>query len=336
MSEARHLSDHLDDSEVNDWDFSKYKTEISRLSNVSTARALTPLFFDWLIIVATITVAVNVSHWFFDVLAFIVIAGRQHALLVLVHEATHFRLSKNRGLNDLMGTVFTAWPAFFCLHGYRENHSRHHQFLNTYNDPDWARKVDLPEWKFPKAAPELLKTLLQVALTGWWKILLLFYMFSGLGSKQTWKDSASRKRLLKKFIFYAVAGTLVGVLGLHWIVLQYWVLPFLLVFPVIERVRSVAEHFALSYDSIFTQTRNVICSWPEAALFGPHNIRYHLVHHLFPSVPQYNLPELHEILMEDSSYGQHSHTNDAYLCGGNKSLLMDLVKVPISKKTAEV
>jgi fatty acid desaturase len=95
---------------------------------------------------------------------------------------------------------------------------------------------------------------------------------------------------------------------------------------VIERVRSISEHFALPYTHDFNQTRNIHCSPLEAFIFGPHNIRYHLTHHLHPSVPQYNLPALHKALMQDPEYAAHAHENDAYFYGGKKSVFQELIK----------
>ena len=42
---------------------------------------------------------------------------------------------------------------------------------------------------------------------------------------------------------------------------------------------------------------------PIAKLFlGRHNENYHLVHHLKPKVPYWNLPKVHQIMMRDSNY----------------------------------
>ncbi len=39
----------------------------------------------------------------------------------------------------------------------------------------------------------------------------------------------------------------------------------------------------------------------------------HIAHHLFPSVPQYNLPELQGILMKDETFREHAHLVKNYL-----------------------
>jgi len=34
------------------------------------------------------------------------------------------------------------------------------------------------------------------------------------------------------------------------------------------------------------------------ALLFPHHVNYHLEHHLYPAVPHYRLPRLHQLLVE--------------------------------------
>ena len=50
----------------------------------------------------------------------------------------------------------------------------------------------------------------------------------------------------------------------------------------------------------------------EAFFLSPFNINYHTAHHLFPSVPWYNLPALHERLLEDSAYASRLVSAPSY------------------------
>jgi fatty acid desaturase len=51
-----------------------------------------------------------------------------------------------------------------------------------------------------------------------------------------------------------------------------------------------------------------------------HNIEYHIAHHLYPQVPFYNLPKLHEILMQMPTYREKAHITDGYLKGFIKEI----------------
>jgi hypothetical protein len=62
----------------------------------------------------------------------------------------------------------------------------------------------------------------------------------------------------------------------------------------ILRLRAVAEHGATTdFSSPLTAARtNTGPRWVEWLLF-PHHVNYHIEHHLYASVPHYNLPRLH-------------------------------------------
>ena len=76
--------------------------------------------------------------------------------------------------------------------------------------------------------------------------------------------------------------------------LVLWVLPLVTVVQAILRLRAIAEHGATTdFSSPLTAARtNLGPSWLRWLLF-PHNVNYHVEHHLYASVPQYNLPRLH-------------------------------------------
>jgi len=58
-----------------------------------------------------------------------------------------------------------------------------------------------------------------------------------------------------------------------------------LVLPLIMRIRSIAEHFALRHDHPLRQTRTVRAGRLERLLIAPHYIGLHIDHHLAASVP---------------------------------------------------
>ena len=79
--------------------------------------------------------------------------------------------------------------------------------------------------------------------------------------------------------------------------LQYlvlWWLPLVTVVQAILRLRAIAEHGATTdFSSPLTAARtNTGPAWLEWLIF-PHQVNYHIEHHLYASVPHYNLPALH-------------------------------------------
>ena len=76
--------------------------------------------------------------------------------------------------------------------------------------------------------------------------------------------------------------------------LVLWILPLATVVQANLRLRAIAEHGATTdFSSPLTAARtNTGPAWLEWALF-PHHVNYHIEHHLYASVPHYNLPALH-------------------------------------------
>jgi fatty acid desaturase len=86
--------------------------------------------------------------------------------------------------------------------------------------------------------------------------------------------------------FFAWSGYLVQYLVL-------WILPLVTVVQAILRLRAIAEHGApADLSSPLTAARtNTGPGWLEWLIF-PHHVNYHIEHHLYASVPHYNLKRL--------------------------------------------
>src|SRR5262245_52434883 len=67
-----------------------------RLSAIQSLRSAGDILSQWLLITAVVALAVHVDRWPLWAAAVIVVATRQHALLVLMHEGAHYHLFKNR------------------------------------------------------------------------------------------------------------------------------------------------------------------------------------------------------------------------------------------------
>jgi fatty acid desaturase len=95
-----------------------------------------------------------------------------------------------------------------------------------------------------------------------------------------------------------------------------------------QYIRSVAEHFGdLAYEDDLSSSRTVMPSLLERFLIAPHHVGYHLEHHLYPGVPYYNLPKLHQLLMKQEEYKVKAHITIGYMSG----LLRELGQVAESK-----
>jgi fatty acid desaturase len=107
------------------------------------------------------------------------------------------------------------------------------------------------------------------------------------------------------FKILAVQGVLISgaiVSGYWWVYPLFWLLPYLTVWRVINRLRSVAEHGGLmASDDRRVATHSVQQHWTARFFLVPFNIGFHLAHHVDAGVPFRNLPKYHQMLI-DSSY----------------------------------
>ena len=71
----------------------------------------------------------------------------------------------------------------------------------------------------------------------------------------------------------------------------------------------------MNYGDELGSTRTVLPFLWEKWFFAPHMVNYHLEHHLYPSVPFYNLPELHAAMMANPTYAARAHMTRGYSTG---------------------
>ena len=101
-----------------------------------------------------------------------------------------------------------------------------------------------------------------------------------------------------------------------WLVLG-WLVPLILVLPLIMRLRSISEHFALDYATELSGSRTVRAGWLERFLLAPHQGNYHLDHHLVASVSFAHIEALHDWLREQPEFARHAAVNEGYFVGRN-------------------
>lgn len=285
---------------------------VRALSELRPAVSTAHIALEWLCIVLAVVLYKRFdSPWLYPiVVAFI--GARQHGLLVLAHDAAHYRLFRNRALNDWVGEALLAWPfVLVTMRAYRRNHFPHHRHLMTERDPDWVRK-QTPEWVFPQSPLQLARLLLTYA-SG-----LGFVRFAVVASrlpKEPKSGLSAEDRLFARarIAYLIAAAALITVLGGWTTVLLFWFVPYLTWMQLCFHVRSIAEHFAIQGRSgVFAQTRTVIASVFDRIFLVPKNVGYHLEHHLYPSVPFYRLPELHRTLMAQPRYRESAHVTRGY------------------------
>lgn len=231
-----------------------------------------------------------------------VLMGRAHAQFAsLMHEAAHRLLFRNRSLNDFVGRWLIGYLAFTNTDAYRRVHMAHHREEFGPNEPDIALYAN-----YPISAASWRRKLARDA-QGRTGLRLLRDQLRGARSEV----AVVRQTLFKILAVQAVLIVGAIVAGYWWVYPLFWLLPYLTVWRVINRLRSVAEHGGLmASDDRRIATHSVEQHWTARFFLVPFNIGFHLAHHVDAGVPFRNLPKYHQMLI-DSSYinVEYEHPN---------------------------
>ena len=229
-----------------------------------------------------------------------VLMGRAHAQFAsLMHEAAHRLLFRNRTLNDFVGRWLIGYPAFTNTDAYRRVHMAHHREEFGPNEPDIALYAN-----YPISAASWRRKLVRDA-QGRTGLRLLRDQLRGARSEV----AVVRQTLFKILAVQAVLIVGAIVAGYWWVYPLFWLLPYLTVWRVINRLRSVAEHGGLmASDDRRIATHSVKQHWTARFFLVPFNIGFHLAHHVDAGVPFRNLPKYHQMLTS-SSYVQNQYPN---------------------------
>ncbi len=288
----------------------KIPVEYSKPSLVRTAITIGS---DWLMIFGCAAIASVYSNILIILAAQLIIASRQHALFLLMHEATHFLLCVNNKWNDRISNFFVAWPIGFSTERYRKRHWVHHRFLNTDDDPDWVRKKLDPTWSFPSSKWHFWKTTIPHMMGK--GVIEMYYALRVVGVC---------KSELSYFIPYAACiFAAVSYLDLWKAILLFWIVPYMSFMPFFQRVRNASEHLALPKSNSLDGTRNIVNSAVESFFFSPHQGNLHLIHHQYPYIPWYRLHLVREILLKDPIYKSCAHENTTYFLPSRASVFRD-------------
>jgi fatty acid desaturase len=260
---------------------------VKELSQLQPARAIADIGISWLFIFASWALVAWRTEWWTMAIAAVVIGTRYYALFIIGHDGLHRRLHPDRSTNDLLSDLFIFAPIGAITRLNNRNHLAHHQHLATDDDPDRHKhacfnKTDLTE---------LLGYLSGITSIG--RSIRHVFFPSGRRPKGEVRDDGYTMRDI--VILLSVQAVLIGGLSLAfgwWGWPLLWALPVYLFTYLGDSIRSFAEHshpqndIAADEHRLLTYDSNIV----ERAFFAPMNMNYHAAHHLWVSIPYYNLP----------------------------------------------
>ena len=229
--------------------------------------------------------------------ALVIIGSRQFALAVLAHDAAHNLLFANNKVNDWAGQWFCAYPIFQDNRVYRPYHLKHHRHTETDDDPDLVLSSPFPITKrsfIRKVFRDL------TGITGvkrYWGSLSSIFRTKGdnVFNKISKTSNKLHGFLISNLIIFILIST-----TMHWsLFLLLWWLPSFTYYSLIIRIRNISEHAVTPGNNDFDNTRTTKSTVLTRFLMVPHNVNYHLEHHLFTRCPWYNLPNAHSMMIEN-------------------------------------
>ena len=224
------------------------------------------------------------------VLLTILIATRYRGINNIIHECCHFSFSSNKQQNVTLGSIAAAL-LFASYKSYREEHLTHHTYLGDFDhDMDFMhRRV----FKFDEQLSP------SVILRHIFTPILCLHMWHYFSLDFSARDG----RLYQMFKFTLVLAVAVAAYLDPVATILLFIIPFVWAFSAVNYWTDCVDHGGLiTGPNELEQSRNIMLPRFLRYILFPRNDSFHLIHHLFPSVPTHHFEACHEALLEDPVY----------------------------------
>lgn len=249
------------------------------------------------------------SFWTWLIAVF-VIAGGQHGLSLIAHEASHLLIwPSDKRKNDFIGTYFFAAPTILPFNVYRQRHVIHHRLVSQEGD---TKNVYLRDWRGWLFFAEVLRS-----LTGADYILKVRdALRTGKGAEyDNFGGNLRRDQLGILLVNGIIFLIFLPFDPLHFGIPTYyfllWLWPMLTISFLFAKIRALAEHqppragrSESDETPFFMNTpgpmlRSVHATWIERLFLSKINFHYHAEHHLWPWISYQHLPDIHSRIWQD-------------------------------------
>jgi len=279
------------------------RDERRALTRINPLRSWFMIASNWALVLGVMALVAWAPNPVTIILALFIIGARQLGLAIVMHEAAHRTLFRNRRLNDWAGNWLAAYPIWADLRPYRTYHLVHHLQTGTAGDPDLGLVTPFPITRrsFGRKVWRDLSGQTGVKQT---RFVLRRDLGKRTASAHQLGMSAGERRDggWRKLVPVATTNALLlAVLAVAGYPALYllWVAAWLSTYRLVSRIRSIAEH-SMVPDQLdpLRNTRTTRARWWERLFIAPNLVNYHLEHHLMMSVPHHNLPRMHRLIAE--------------------------------------
>ena len=268
-----------------------FRDELRRIPNARNAASVVSLYVQTVGILAAV-VWLRGTPWWIPVwvVAFLLMGRANAQFASLMHEAAHRLLFSDRRANDTVGRWLLGFPVWTSTDAYRRVHMAHHREEFGPEEPDIALYRG-----YPITRASFRRKLWRDARGTTGLKLLRAQVVSGVRSP----DRRVKRTFAQIVLVQVVIATLMTVFGHPLMYPVLWLAPYLTVWRVINRLRSIGEHGGLRASKDRRETTHTVRQH-LVARFGivPYRIGWHLAHHVDSGIPFRHLPDYHRALID--------------------------------------
>jgi len=253
----------------------------------------------WIVIFAAGALFAEFPNPLTYVLAVMIIGGRQLGLAILMHDGAHGCLHPDQKVNDWVGHWLAGAPTNAELQRYRDYHLQHHKYAQQAEDPDLGLSAP-----FPITRKSLWRKVVR-DLTGqtFYKQRIAPSIDAFASGRRKGVPFGKTARGVLAFwkpflVFHAFLWGGLTLIGYWWTWPLLWLVPMATWYPLITRLRNIAEHACVGKDEPdpLRHARTTRAGPIARLLLAPYYVNYHCEHHMFMHVPCWNLPRVHRLL----------------------------------------
>lgn len=269
--------------------------EIRHFSVLRPGRVVVDTILCWVFIVCCwLLMFWYPSPWTY-ILGLPIIGSRFYALLIIGHDGVHRRLFSSRAVNDRFSDIAIYGPLGLVIRLMDRNHLNHHKYLYTDADPDQYKYTSNNK----RTRIELL--LYSLGLSGLLtEQVKKIYLRKDLTIDRDERRTPKLKRnpidllIILTWQFFLIGG-LSFAFG-WWGYFVLWLMPVYIFAILADSMRSFCEHSQPEFDE--PHLISYVSNFIERFFISPMNMNYHAAHHLWPSIPYYNLKSADVLLRE--------------------------------------
>jgi fatty acid desaturase len=232
------------------------------------------------------------------------IGTRYRAFINTVHECVHSSFAKSLAVNVFIGE-FLCTLLFISFADYKHHHATHHVHTGNYEkDLDFINSKHY-DFHIPLNRELILRHIRRIFTGAVFKDYIGDVLYDPKAST-AWRII----RTLYLLLLILLVTTEFFVFG-TFIVALFVLVPRFVALPLIGYISDFLDHGGvLGQEHDLNKSRNyIVRNRLLLVVFFPRNDCYHLLHHLFPTVPTRFFPQVHRILMEEQpEYRVKPHT----------------------------